>query len=217
MERGKAALGLFLTLNEPTREMQREAAAAAFYETGGKKFPRLQILAAAQILDNQCRDPFPSYRGSRLIPAALLVQQAFFCEEFFCEFQPRSVAASLRQAPVVGGGLPCFPPPLGLLPSARGRISVRSRAGCRARRPRRSLSSPGAIVAPIRHSQKRNRRRRPAGGASGSLCCMSARRAAAPRQGIKTSPHLIYAVIRSHVRVVVGSAVAHRKNESADR
>ena len=35
----------------------------------------------------------------------------------------------------------------------------------------------GAIVAPIRHSRKRNRRRRPAGGA-----------AAPPRQGIKTSP-----------------------------
>jgi len=49
-------------------------------------------------------------------------------------------------------------------------------------------TSPGAIVAPIRHSQKRNRRRRPAGGASGSLCCMSARRTAPPRQGIKTSP-----------------------------
>lgn len=53
MEREKAALGLFLTLNDPTREMLREAAAAGFYETGGKKFPRLQILTAAQILDNR--------------------------------------------------------------------------------------------------------------------------------------------------------------------
>jgi site-specific DNA-methyltransferase (adenine-specific) len=53
MEREKAALGLFLTLNEPTREMEREAAAAGFYETGGKKFPRLQILTAEQILDNR--------------------------------------------------------------------------------------------------------------------------------------------------------------------
>ena len=53
MEREKAALGLFLTLNDPSREMQREAAATGFYETGGKKFPRLQILTAAQILDNR--------------------------------------------------------------------------------------------------------------------------------------------------------------------
>ena len=53
MEREKAALGLFLTLNAPTREMEREAAATGFYETGGKKFPKLQILTAAQILDNR--------------------------------------------------------------------------------------------------------------------------------------------------------------------
>ena len=53
MERERAALGLFLTLNAPTREMEREATAAGFYETGGKKFPKLQILTAAQILDNR--------------------------------------------------------------------------------------------------------------------------------------------------------------------
>jgi transposase-like protein len=34
--------GLFLTLNEPTREMTREAATAGFYETGGMRFPKLQ-------------------------------------------------------------------------------------------------------------------------------------------------------------------------------
>jgi site-specific DNA-methyltransferase (adenine-specific) len=53
MEREKAALGLFLTLNEPTREMERVAAATGIYETGGMKVPRLQILTAAQILDNR--------------------------------------------------------------------------------------------------------------------------------------------------------------------
>jgi site-specific DNA-methyltransferase (adenine-specific) len=53
MEREKAALGLFLTLNEPTREMEREAASAGIYETGGMKVPKLQILTAAQILDNR--------------------------------------------------------------------------------------------------------------------------------------------------------------------
>ena len=43
------ALGLFLTLNEPTREMEKEAASAGLYETGGMKVPKLQILTAAQI------------------------------------------------------------------------------------------------------------------------------------------------------------------------
>jgi len=50
MEREKATLGLFLTLNEPTREMVKEAAAAGIYETGGQRIPRLQILTAAEIL-----------------------------------------------------------------------------------------------------------------------------------------------------------------------
>jgi len=53
MEREKAALGLFLTLNEPTREMEKEAASAGFYETGGMKVPRFQILTAAQVLDGR--------------------------------------------------------------------------------------------------------------------------------------------------------------------
>jgi DNA modification methylase len=53
MEREKASMGIFLTLNKPTREMEREAASAGFYETGSRKFPRIQILTAAQILDNR--------------------------------------------------------------------------------------------------------------------------------------------------------------------
>jgi len=53
MERENAALGLFLTLNKPTREMEREAASAGIYETGGMKVPRLQILTAAEILNNR--------------------------------------------------------------------------------------------------------------------------------------------------------------------
>lgn len=53
MDREKAALGFFLTLNEPTREMIKEAASAGFYETGGQKIPRLQILTAKEILDGK--------------------------------------------------------------------------------------------------------------------------------------------------------------------
>ncbi|MFO1081852.1 MAG: site-specific DNA-methyltransferase [Reyranellaceae bacterium] len=50
MDREKAALGLFLTLNPPSREMTREAVSAGFYETGGQKIPRLQILTAEEIV-----------------------------------------------------------------------------------------------------------------------------------------------------------------------
>ena len=49
LDREKAALGIFLTLNEPTREMTKEAATAGFYETGGMRFPKVQILSAADI------------------------------------------------------------------------------------------------------------------------------------------------------------------------
>jgi len=66
MEREKAAMGLFLTLNEPTREMVKEAASAGFYETGGQKIPRLQILTAAEILDGKRpQAPFGHTEGFR--------------------------------------------------------------------------------------------------------------------------------------------------------
>lgn len=51
MEREGAALGVFLTLKEPTREMEREAASAGLYASGGKKFAKLQILTAAEVID----------------------------------------------------------------------------------------------------------------------------------------------------------------------
>lgn len=64
MEREKAALGVFLTLLPPTREMEREAAAAGIYETGGHKFPRLQILTAdAVIAGERPRLPFAFSEG----------------------------------------------------------------------------------------------------------------------------------------------------------
>lgn len=53
MEREHASMGLFLSLNPPTREMIKEAAAAGIYETGGMKFPRLQILTAKEILEGK--------------------------------------------------------------------------------------------------------------------------------------------------------------------
>jgi len=53
LEREGAAMGVFLTLNQPTREMVKEAASAGIYETGGRKFPKLQILTAEDVIEGK--------------------------------------------------------------------------------------------------------------------------------------------------------------------
>ena len=53
MEREDAKLGVFLTLNPPTREMEKEAASAGLYDSGAGKVPRLQILTAAEVIDGR--------------------------------------------------------------------------------------------------------------------------------------------------------------------
>lgn len=55
MENENAAIGLFITLEEPTRPMIKEAATAGFYEAKelGKKYPRLQILTIEELLNRK--------------------------------------------------------------------------------------------------------------------------------------------------------------------
>ncbi|MGE5585804.1 MAG: DNA methyltransferase [Bacillota bacterium] len=54
MEREKASIGVFITLNEPTREMVKEAATAGFYESPlGQQYPRLQILTVREMLEGK--------------------------------------------------------------------------------------------------------------------------------------------------------------------
>lgn len=50
VEREGAAMGVFLTLNSPTREMEKEAAAAGLYKTEDVSVPKLQILTAEDII-----------------------------------------------------------------------------------------------------------------------------------------------------------------------
>ncbi len=50
LDREKAPIGVFLTLAEPTRPMEAEAASAGFYTLGERQYPRLQIITIKQAL-----------------------------------------------------------------------------------------------------------------------------------------------------------------------
>ncbi len=52
IERERAAIGVFITLEPPTGPMKREAASAGFYESlgWGEKYPRIQILTVEDLL-----------------------------------------------------------------------------------------------------------------------------------------------------------------------
>jgi len=51
--REKAAIGVFVSLEEPTSGMRREAAKHGFYEYGTHRFPRIQLLTVSEILDGR--------------------------------------------------------------------------------------------------------------------------------------------------------------------
>ena len=55
VEREKAALGLFITLEEPTRDMQTEAASGGFFRSDlwGRDYPKIQVRTVSQLLAGQ--------------------------------------------------------------------------------------------------------------------------------------------------------------------
>lgn len=53
LEREKAPIGVFLTLAPPTHPMIAEAASTGFYELGGRKYPRLQIITIEDALKGE--------------------------------------------------------------------------------------------------------------------------------------------------------------------
>ena len=55
VEREKAALGLFITLEEPTRDMRTEAASGGFFHSDlwNQDYPRIQLRTVAQLLEGQ--------------------------------------------------------------------------------------------------------------------------------------------------------------------
>ena len=51
LDREKAPIGVFLTLEPPTRPMEKEAASAGFYTLGDRQYPGLQIITIEQALN----------------------------------------------------------------------------------------------------------------------------------------------------------------------
>ena len=60
VEREKAAIGVLLCLDEPTRAMKTEAASAGFYASPWGKHPRLQILTIEELLTGTLLDRPPA-------------------------------------------------------------------------------------------------------------------------------------------------------------
>ena len=63
LDREKAAIGVFITLDAPSRDMITEAVSAGFYqsELWQKDYPRLQILTIEELLDKRVIDMPPAY------------------------------------------------------------------------------------------------------------------------------------------------------------
>jgi len=59
----KKPIGVLITVVQPTPGMKTQAAAAGFYESGGKKYPKVQILTVADILKGK-RPQMPPQRPS---------------------------------------------------------------------------------------------------------------------------------------------------------
>ena len=55
LDREKAAIGVLISMQEPTSPMKTEAVTAGFYESAlwGKKYPKLQLLTVAELLDGR--------------------------------------------------------------------------------------------------------------------------------------------------------------------
>lgn len=66
MEREKAALALFVTLTPPTKPMEKEAAAAGFYESPHHgQFPKLQILTIEGLMQGHERPRYPDIMSGK--------------------------------------------------------------------------------------------------------------------------------------------------------
>ncbi len=59
VEREKAAMGIFVTLDEPTREMSLEATTAGIYRVWERDYPKIQILSIRDLLERGRKPSLP--------------------------------------------------------------------------------------------------------------------------------------------------------------
>jgi site-specific DNA-methyltransferase (adenine-specific) len=72
VQREGAQLGVFITLEEPSRDMRTEATSAGFYDSPGwgKAYPKVQILTIAELLrgvDVQMPPPFGTFKAAQRV------------------------------------------------------------------------------------------------------------------------------------------------------
>jgi len=71
IDREKAAIGVLISMQEPTREMRKEAASAGFYSSPwGTTHPRVQLLTIAELLSGKSVDYPPTQANVTLKKAA---------------------------------------------------------------------------------------------------------------------------------------------------
>jgi len=72
LDREKAAIGVLITMQEPTKPMTTEAVTAGFYESKvwGKKYPRMQIFTVADLLSGKTIDMPPRRHVDRTFKKA---------------------------------------------------------------------------------------------------------------------------------------------------
>lgn len=63
VDREKAVMGIFITLEEPTKEMKKEAVSAGYYSSPGwgRTYPRVQILTINELLAGETPNMPPAY------------------------------------------------------------------------------------------------------------------------------------------------------------
>ncbi len=76
IEREHAAMGVFLTLEEPTKDMQKEAVSAGFYHSPNwnKDYPKLQILTIERLLSGETVQMPPTARTYKKAQKETLLQ-----------------------------------------------------------------------------------------------------------------------------------------------
>ena len=82
IEREQAEIGLFITLEEPSREMELEATTAGLYTSpiSGKDYPRIQILTIRELLEEHKKPMLPlllmpTYQQAERIPTKKAAEQ----------------------------------------------------------------------------------------------------------------------------------------------